>query len=144
MPAGRPKNIKSPNQLWELFLAYKAEVKKRPRRRQLMNQRTGRMVWEKLETPLTKEGFYNFVADQGIMSTLRDYFSNKDDAYKEFLPIITRIGDQIRQDQIEGGMVGQYNSSLTARINGLSDRQELTGANGEAIKIEQITGMEVI
>lgn len=140
---GRPKNIKTPNQLWDLFVSYRTLTKKTPRTRYQMNQRTGRMIKEKLEKPLTKEGFYNYVADQGIMSTLRDYFSNKDDGYTDFLPICARIREEIRQDQIEGGMVGQFNPSLTARINGLADKTELTGENGGPVQFQQITGMEI-
>lgn len=143
MSRGRPKNIKSPQQLWDLFVAYKTATKKRKRTRDVLSQRSGRMVKEKLEVPLTKEGFYCYVADQGIMSTLRDYFSNKDGAYTQFLPICTRIIEVIRNDQIEGGMVGQFNPSLTARINGLVDKQELTGKDGGPIQTQQITGMEI-
>ena len=129
--------------LWKYFLDYKKATKARPRIRYQMNQRTGRMVKEKLETPLTKEGFYNYVADQGIMCTLKDYFSNRDDRYETFVPICTRIMEEIRRDQIEGGMVGQYNASLTARINGLVDKAEVSGPNGGPLQVQQITGMEI-
>jgi hypothetical protein len=36
-----------------------------------------------------------------------------------------RILDEIRNDQIEGGSVGQYNASITQRLNGLTDKQEI-------------------
>lgn len=101
------------------------------------------MVKEKLEKPLTKEGFYNYVADQGIISTLKDYFADLNDKYTEFSPICTRIREEIRQDQIEGGMVGQFNASLTARINGLADKAELSGPGGGPLQLQQITGMEI-
>lgn len=140
---GISKSIKTPKQLWTLFVSYKTGVKKKPRHRYVLSQRTGKMVKEKLETPLTKEGFYNFVANQGVVITLKDYFSNKDDRYSDFAPICTRIREEIRQDQIEGGLVGQYNASLTARINGLVDKQELTGADGGPLQVQSITGMEI-
>lgn len=139
---GISKTIKTPKQLWSLFFAYKTAIKKKPRHRFVLSQRTGKMVKEKLETPLTKEGFYNYVANQGIIVTLKDYFSDRDERYTEFVPICTRIREEIRQDQIEGGMVGQYNASLTARINGLADKTEVTGENGGPIQV--ITGMEII
>jgi len=140
---GISKTIKTADQLWRLFEGYRTVTKKKPRTRYVMNQRTGRMVKEKLETPLTKEGFYNYVANQGIVSTLKDYFSNREDRYEKFVPICTRIMEEIRQDQLEGGLVGQYNASLTARINGLTDKTEFSGPNGGPIQTEQITGMEI-
>jgi hypothetical protein len=30
----------------------------------------------------------------------------------------------VRNDQIEGGMVGQYNASITQRLNGLKEQTE--------------------
>ena len=33
--------------------------------------------------------------------------------------------DEIRQDQIEGGMSGIYNPSITQRLNGLTDKSEV-------------------
>lgn len=133
---GKHKNIKNPDQLWTLFIGYKTAVKKKPRHRFVMNQRTGRMIKEKLEVPLTKEGFYNYVAYQGFMTTLKDYFSNRENRYESFVPICTRIRAEITQDQIEGGMVGQYNPSITQRLNGLTDKQELTGPDGGPIRTE--------
>ena len=41
------------------------------------------------------------------------------------------IREVIRRDQIEGGMVGQYNPSITQRLNGLKEQTEST------IKTEQ-------
>lgn len=140
---GISKTIRTPKHMWEMFMAYKSDVKAHPRFRYQMNQRTGRMIEEKLQVPLTKEGFYNFVANKGVASTLKDYFSNREDRYEDFVPICTRIREEIRQDQIEGGMVGQFNASLTARINGLSDKHELTGENGGPVQFQNITGMEI-
>jgi hypothetical protein len=38
--------------------------------------------------------------------------------------ICTHIKEIVRQDQIEGGMVGQYNPSITQRLNGLKEQTE--------------------
>jgi hypothetical protein len=40
------------------------------------------------------------------------------------LGIVTRIREEWQADQIEGGMVGIYNQQLTAKLNGLIDKQE--------------------
>ena len=56
---------------------------------------------------------------------MRDYLYSKDERYEHFSNICTRVKENIRQDQIEGGMVGQYNASITQRLNGLTDKQEV-------------------
>jgi hypothetical protein len=40
-------------------------------------------------------------------------------------------------DQIEGGMVGQYNASITQRLNNLTERVDTT-TNGETINDIQV------
>ena len=60
-----------------------------------------------------------------------DYFSNKNDKYSEYSTICSHIKKVIRKDQIEGGMVGQYNASITQRLNNLIDKQQ------HEVKIEQ-------
>jgi hypothetical protein len=41
-------------------------------------------------------------------------------------PICSYIKREIRTDQINGGMVGQYNASITQRLNGLTEKTETT------------------
>jgi len=43
----------------------------------------------------------------------------------------------IREDQIEGAMLGDYNSNITARVQGLTEKTDVT-TNGQEIggKIE--------
>ena len=72
-------------------------------------------------------GFENYVADEGLnQSGLGHYFSNLNDGYTIFLGICSRIKANIRQDQIEGGMASIYNSSITQRLNGLTDKSEVS------------------
>jgi hypothetical protein len=42
------------------------------------------------------------------------------------------IKREIRNDQISGGMVGQYNPSITQRLNNLTEKSDIT-TNGQAI-----------
>jgi hypothetical protein len=65
-------------------------------------------------------------------STVTDYFANKDGRYSEYATICSRIEEAIRRDQIEGGMVGQYNASITQRLNGLTEKVDTT-TNGQSI-----------
>ena len=118
------KYIETPEKLWDLFLAYKKSVKENPRIKIEYVGKDGQRVHTPLETPLTLEGFENYVADQDIIQDLGDYFKNKDSRYNEYAPICSRVRREIRQDQIEGGMVGQYNASITQRLNNLKEQTE--------------------
>ena len=70
-------------------------------------------------------GFENFVFSKGLNSELSHYFSNKDDRYSYYVAICSRIKGEIRQDQIDGGMAGIFNPSITQRLNNLVDRQDI-------------------
>jgi hypothetical protein len=122
---GRPRKIDSPEHLLELFQSYKKWVKENPRYKYTLNQRTGDMVAEPLECPLTMEGFEVYCFNKFDL-TIEHYIRNTQGAYDEFCGISTHIKREIRQDQINGGLVGQYNANLTARLNGLTEKTENT------------------
>jgi hypothetical protein len=82
-------------------------------------------VYRERERPLTMEGFECFLYDQGIISDLSHYFSNKDGRYSEFIAICRVIRQKIRNHQIDGGMAGIFNPSITQRLNGLTEKQEV-------------------
>jgi hypothetical protein len=121
---GRPRNLESPEQLSELFDKYKIDVKANPRIKSVFGGKEFEERAEPLERPLTLEGFELFCYDE--VGVVEQYFKNTDKRYEEFVPICTRIRKAIRQDQIEGGMVGQYNPSITQRLNGLTEKVEST------------------
>ncbi len=121
----RPKKIKDPKQLEEIFKEYKSYTKTNPRFKYHLNQRTGDMVGEPLEVPFTIEGFEIFCHDK-YNFTAKHYLENTNKAYEDFCTISTRIRKEIRDDQIKGGMVGQYNPSITQRLNALKEQIEQT------------------
>jgi len=122
---GRPKAIESPEVLFELFKAYRIETKSNPFKIKDWIGKDIKEVFREKEKPLTMEGFKAYCFEKGIISYLGDYFCNKDDRYKEFADICRAIKNIIRQDQIEGGMANIYNSSITQRLNGLAEKQEI-------------------
>lgn len=131
MAIGRPKNIDSPEILWGYFLQYKKLVKNNPI---LVKDWVGKdadQVYKEKEKPLTIEGFENYLEDQEVINNLSNYFANTNDAYSEFSTICSRIKRNVRQDQIEGGMVGIYNPSITQRLNSLVEKTENTNTNIE-------------
>ena len=121
---GNGKYIETPEKMWEYFEAYRSQVKANPRTKTVFPGKDAIPQHEPLERPLTLEGFENWCADAGIVDGLEHYFANTKGNYSDYLSICSRIKRVIRQDQIEGGMVGQYNASITQRLNSLVDKQE--------------------
>jgi hypothetical protein len=115
------KYIEKPEKMWELFEQYREKTKSNPRKKHVFVGKDGNSDYERLEVPLTFEGFNNYCRE--VIGCVHDYFANTNNAYTEYSSICRAIKETIRQDQIEGGMVGQYNPSITQRLNGLADNQ---------------------
>lgn len=121
---GKPKYIETPDKLWEYFEEYKKETKSKPF---LVKDWVGKdafNVQREKERPLTIEGFECYLADKNIIADLSHYFSNYENRYTEYLAICSRVKKAVRQDQIEGGMAGMYNPSITQRLNGLVEKTQ--------------------
>ena len=125
---GKNKYIETPEKMWELFKGYTEDVKGKPRTVSEFHGKEGEERIKPLERPLTLSGFDCYVFSlEGIESKgVLHYFTNQDKAYAGYLSICSRIKNIIRTDQIEGGMVGQYNASITQRLNNLTDKTEVT------------------
>lgn len=123
---GKHKYIETPEKMREYFEAYQKEVKGKPILVQDFVGKDGDEVNRKKERPLTLEGFEVWCDDNDIISDLSDYFENKGNRYAEYIPICRMIKKRVKKDQIEGGMAGIYNPSITQRLNGLTDKSEMT------------------
>lgn len=134
---GKNKYIETPEKMWELFCEYAKQVKDNPRKRTQFVGKEGNMVEEPLERPLTMEGFENWCADR--VGYVHQYFVNQDGLYEDYMNICSRIRKEIRQDQIEGGMVGQYNASITQRLNGLVEKTD----NTHSVEISPFKGIDL-
>ncbi len=143
----KTKYIESPEQMWDYFLLYKIELKANPIYK--VEQKKGNTVLPKdfkgkapdpliklpTERPLTMEGFENWLSDNDIITDVSDYFENTKGSYAAYLPICKRIKRNIRQDQIEGGMVGAYNPSITQRLNNLVEKTEVAVTKKKVFRI---------
>jgi hypothetical protein len=72
------------------------------------------------KVPLTLEGFKRFCREN--YGEVEQYFSNQDKYYDDFIGVCSRIRDEIRENQIIGGLLGFYNPSITQRLNGLIEK----------------------
>lgn len=133
---GLHKLIKKPEHLWRLFVDYKKDLKDNPILRKDFKGKDANVVNYELERPLTMEGFEDYVAEiPDHPQTLDHYFSNREERYSDFVAVCSRVRRSIRRDQIEGGMSGIYNPSITQRLNGLVDKQEVKTEKIKPIKL---------
>ncbi len=123
-----PKNkyIESPEKMWELFEEFVKFKKNNPILVQDFVGKDGDEVHRTKERPLTIEGFEVFLYNKDIISDISHYFANLDGRYSEYVAICSRIKKAVRNDQIEGGMAGIYNPSITQRLNGLTEKTDNT------------------
>jgi len=121
------KYIETPEALLELFESYVKETKSKPFIVKDWVGGTGKEVLREKERPITLEGFrvYSFK----VMGCVKQYFDNPDNRYDEYITICSHIKDIIRSEQIDGGMAGIYNPSITQRLNGLTEKTENTNLN---------------
>lgn len=125
------KLIESPEKMWELFENYKRIIKLNPIIVVDFVGGKGSRAEREKERPLTMEGFELFVYEEGLNGDLSHYFCNLDNRYADYIAICLRIKKQIRNDQIEGGMAGIYNPSITQRLNGLVEKTQNENINRE-------------
>lgn len=144
MERGRPKAFESPEELMEWFNKYKAWVEDNPIRVHDYVGKDADEVYRIKQRPLTVEGFENFLFENKVIADMGDYFKNKDNRYEDFAPICSHIKKAIRQDQIEGGMAGIYNPSITQRLNALTEKVEQQVTQTSKIVYESTPGNDPI
>ena len=118
--------FETPEQLWDAWERYKEALKEEGQKWQKVQYvgRDGDRVADAQKVPLTYEGFKRFCrAEYG---NVHQYFDNKDGYYNEFVDVCSHVKNEIREDQIVGGLLGFYNPSITQRLNNLVDRSETT------------------
>jgi len=123
---GKNKYIESPEKMWSLFEDYKTYVKNNPTKVKDWVGKDGEPVFREKEKPLLMVGFECYCMEHTEITypDLTHYFENKDERYSEYVPITSRIKQEIQADQLSGGMTMIYSQNLTARLNGLVDKKE--------------------
>jgi hypothetical protein len=118
------KYIETPEILLQYWEEYVKETKSKPI---IVKDWVGKDaidVYREKERPLTQQGFEVWMFKKHKI-TVGQYFDNKDKAYNEYVAICSHIVKERQADQIEGGMAGIYNPSITQRLNGLVDKSEV-------------------
>lgn len=117
--------FKTPEDLENAFEKWKADLLKQSQEWVKIQYvgKEGQRMEDGLKVPMTLDGFEIYCyKNYGCVS---QYFDNKDNLYLDFVAICSRIKKEIRADQIVGGLLGVYNTSITQRLNGLKDEQSI-------------------
>ena len=116
--------FKTPDELkeaWDMFKENLKEQSKEWVRVQYVGK-DGYRVAEPTKVPYTLEGFKRYCREKH--GEVEQYFSNQDGYYHDFIGICRAIREEIRENQIIGGLLGFYNPSITQRLNGLVEKTE--------------------
>lgn len=117
---GREKNF-STGDLWNLWKEFVIWAKDNPKI--IFQVSMGKTVQVPVERPLVLEEFYTWV-DATYNKTIHQYFDNLNDAYDEYLGVVTRIKNHRFSDLAVGSLAGVYNPQMTSKILGLADKIE--------------------
>jgi hypothetical protein len=125
--------FKEPKDLQKVWEEYKDNIEVQQLKWQKIQYvgKEGNRVTDPVKIPYTFEGLKRYCWDNEI-GCIEQYFTNQDNCYKDFMGICSRIKNEIRENQIIGGMNGFFNPSITQRLNGLSDKLDHT-SNGASL-----------
>jgi len=117
--------FKTPQELQYAFEKYKEDLEKESKQWLKVQYvgKEGERVTDAQKVPYTLEGFKRFCRNN--YGEVQHYFDNTDKRYDEFCVICRAIREEIRENQIVGGLLGFYNPSITQRLNGLTDKSEV-------------------
>jgi hypothetical protein len=87
----------------------------------------GELISIPIRTPLTRDNLCIFAEISG--DTLRNYASDKQ-GYENHFEVTRQALKYIDNNQLEGALVGAYNSNLVARLQGLKEEHDHT-TNGK-------------
>lgn len=135
---GRPRKWKSPDELIEKLEGYCKQCAETPLLVQdgMRNAKEAGKKDEQVRQmnrvvrPMTLDGYCNFAGISDWSKTKQTYAN--EEGFSEAFALVERV---IRDQQVSGAMVGLYKENIVSRINGITDRQDIT-SGGKRIEIE--------
>ena len=135
--------FKTPEEIKKVWEDYKEDVKEQSKEWLKVQYvgKEGERKEDPQKIPYTFEGFKRFCRLH--YGEIEQYFTNQDDYYNDFIGICRAIKEEIRENQIIGGLLGFYNPSITQRLNGLVDKTDLT-SKGDALSVPSVVNVQII
>ena len=116
--------FRTPDELltvWEEYKGTLSEEAKRWPKIQYVGK-DGQQMIDYPKLPLVLEGLYVYCHKN--YGAVHQYFDNKEDYFNDFVVVCRAIREEIKHDQVTGGLLNVYNSSITQRLNSLVDKQQ--------------------
>lgn len=135
---GRPRKWKSPDEIIDKLEEYCKACAENPilvqdgmRKSKDGGQKDEQVLqMNRVARPMTLDGYCNF-AGIGDWRRMKQFYSN-DEGFADAIALVERV---IRDQQVSGAMVGLYKENIVSRINGITDRQDIT-SDGKRIEIQ--------
>lgn len=137
-PFGRPAKFKTPQELWDAFIAYCTWAENNPltigkERRQKSKGQGEKAASERFQRneeaprPLSLVAFRMHAGIKRDWDTFKKEYAARKTA--DFCGVLQAIEESVRQQQVENAMVGIYKENIVSRINNISDtiKQEVSG-----------------
>ncbi len=120
-----PRIFNSPDEMEAIWIEYKSDLAEQAKEWLKVQYvgKNGERVSDPQKVPMTLEGFKRFCYNR--VGGIHQYIVNKDELYTEYIDLVVLIKEEIRENQIIGGMLGFYNHNITARLNGLVDKSAI-------------------
>lgn len=114
------RNLDSPEQLWELFQQYKKQL---PIIEVPVTHVKLGVTYLPIPSPMTMEGFKCYCWDVNI-GDIKRYIDNSEGNFEDYVPIITRIKQEIFNHNLSRAAAGMYKENLIARQLGLAEKNQ--------------------
>jgi hypothetical protein len=114
------RNLDSPEQLWDLFLKYKEQLPQIDV--PVAHVKLG-VVMLPIPSPMTMEGFKCYLWDKGV-GEIKRYIDNTEGNFNNYVPIITRIKQEIFNHNFSRAACNMYKENLIARQLGLAEKNQ--------------------
>lgn len=117
--------FKTPEELKAAWLKFKESLKEQAKEWPKIQYvgKDGNRVTDYPVLPYTLEGFKRYCREH--YGDIKHYFDSNDEYYINFRDICSHVKEEIREQQIMGGMMGFYNPSITQRLNGLVEKSSV-------------------
>ena len=148
-PVGRPPKYKKASYLWQRFIEYVEWADANPITTFDRQSATGDKKEAKtkakaqaqVQRPYTLIAFITFAG----IGDWSEFKQGKAHQTPEFSAVIRAIENAIKSQQIDGALVGVYNSNLTARLNNISEavHTEVTGKDGAPVEVRHMSEADI-
>lgn len=144
---GRPKDLESPQMLWDWACVYFDSVDSNPFKKQEIVKGgwlAGTVFGVDTIRPYTWNGLELLLDEFDITANLDEYKANKNGAYDAFTDVVRVIGKTMFDQKFNGAAVGAFDPRIIAMELGMSAKQELKVIEEQPLFKELPEGSEII